>query len=624
MGGIEEKDAARKEDTIELLLEVADGCERLRGRRGGACLAKLRPELTRLMEAPSLKEYGLDEKDALVIAVLFGLFFETEEELTAMEVLRMFEKDKKAVFLGVKRLKRLKEAEIIRESERPERGVMMLDDEAPPDDGDGTAGFDLLRSSICLTDGFLNMVLKGDTGTEVKPYADYMEYLLDQFSRVDKAEEDFVIAPWRRRRRRFGARGRLGNRAQGEIERRIAERLAVTKKIFPLEEFKKRKELDRKEELIIIALLKAEMDCGEGCEKDELLNIISRTPYESYLDRKLFEKNGRLVRQGIIEVVSRHGIMNEDSEESVRLNDDVKRRLLEEKKSRMKMEIKGGGLFEIVKPTVALDSVVLHPKTLEDVITALEMIKSGAAAILRKWGVKGVNLTQTELGKNRHQPLTMLFHGAPGTGKTLTANAVAFALKRELITFDCSKILSCWVGTSEKNTRRIFDRYRELSKGMKNPPVLLLNEADQFLHRRLNAERSVDNMYNQMQNIFLEQMEKFEGVLIATTNLKEGMDSAFSRRFHCKVEFRRPGPEERLKLWQIHMPEKAPLAEDVDLNYLARNYDLSGGQIAVIVRNAAAKAARRGDRLYLSDLIMACDDERAGNFDGKAWAKAGF
>ncbi len=159
---------------------------------------------------------------------------------------------------------------------------------------------------------------------------------------------------------------------------------------------------------------------------------------------------------------------------------------------------------------------------------------------------------------------------------------------------------------------------------MKNPPVLFLNEADQFLHRRINASKSADHMYNQMQNIFLEQLEQFKGVLIATTNLVENMDTAFSRRFHYKIEFKRPGPDERLRLWQVHIPEKAPLAEDVDLRYLAECYDLSGGQIAVVVRNAATKAARRGNKISLDDFIRACEVELTGNFDDKGRAIAGF
>lgn len=102
------------------------------------------------------------------------------------------------------------------------------------------------------------------------------------------------------------------------------------------------------------------------------------------------------------------------------------------------------------------------------------------------------------------------------------------------------------------------------------------------------------------------------------------MNTAFSRRFHYKIEFRRPGPEERLRLWQVHIPEKAPLAEDVDLRYLAECYNLSGGQIAVVARNAATRGARRGDKITLEDFIQACEAELAGNFDDERGRIVGF
>ena len=310
----------------------------------------------------------------------------------------------------------------------------------------------------------------------------------------------------------------------------------------------------------------------------------------------------------------------------IKLNNKIKALLLEEKGVKNKVNIKENDFFEIIKPTIHFDKVILHKKTFEDIGLTIEMIQGNTSRLLHEWGIKGSNLYQPDKVKRRRRnhPVTMLFYGAPGTGKTLTANAVAYTLKKELLTFDCSKILDLYVGESEKNVRKIFDNYREISKGMKNPPVLLLNEADQFLHRRINATRSVDNMYNQMQNIFLEQLERFEGILIATTNLIENLDSAFSRRFHHKIEFRRPGTNERLRLWEVHIPEKAPLSTDVDLWHLSEHYDLSGGQIAVVVQNAATRAARRGDKIMMEDFIFACEDELAGNFDEKARVRVGF
>jgi len=262
---------------------------------------------------------------------------------------------------------------------------------------------------------------------------------------------------------------------------------------------------------------------------------------------------------------------------------------------------------------------------MEELYIAIEKVKGNTSNLLQEWGIKNHQL-HVKTGKSRKakQSSIMLFYGPPGTGKTLAANAIAYKLKRNIITFDCSKILDSFVGDSEKNVRKIFDEFREISKGMKNPPVLLFNEADQFLHRRINAARATDNMYNQMQNIFLEQLERFDGILIATTNLMENMDSAFSRRFHHKIEFRRPEAEERFKLWQAHIPDKVPLADDVDLSYLAEYYDLSGGQISVVVQNAATRAARRGDKIVLEDLINACNAEVKSNFDEKAKMRVGF
>ncbi len=108
-----------------------------------------------------------------------------------------------------------------------------------------------------------------------------------------------------------------------------------------------------------------------------------------------------------------------------------------------------------------------------------------------------------------------------------------------------------YVGESEKNVRGIFDKYYEIRDKSKVEPILLLNEADQFLSSRTTSSGSgSEKMHNQMQNIFLEQIERFDGILIATTNLLESLDKAFSRRFNYKIEFKKPNFEERKELWE--------------------------------------------------------------------------
>jgi SpoVK/Ycf46/Vps4 family AAA+-type ATPase len=131
----------------------------------------------------------------------------------------------------------------------------------------------------------------------------------------------------------------------------------------------------------------------------------------------------------------------------------------------------------------------------------------------------------------------------------------------------------------------------------------------------VGTERSVDRMYNQMVDIFLEKLESFNGVLIATTNIVGSMDEAFSRRFHYKLEFPFPDARAREALWVGHLKPTIPLDEDVDFQSLAEDYPFNGGQISLIVRNAAVQAAIRGDRICMSDLRKACEEEQRGTFD---------
>jgi len=173
-----------------------------------------------------------------------------------------------------------------------------------------------------------------------------------------------------------------------------------------------------------------------------------------------------------------------------------------------------------------------------------------------------------------------------------------------------------YVGESEKNVRRIFDDFKELSKKAKVDPVLLLNEADQFLSARSEgAGSSADKMHNQMQNI-LEQIEKFEGILIATTNLLTNIDKAFSRRFNHKIEFKKPGKKQRLRLWQFMLPENADYEEGFVLEELAK-HALTGGQINLIIKNTAYKVAVRDESLFTSkDFLDEIEKELGSSFDG--------
>ena len=239
----------------------------------------------------------------------------------------------------------------------------------------------------------------------------------------------------------------------------------------------------------------------------------------------------------------------------------------------------------------------------------MQQVDKEVVSRLIKWGIKD---------KKSGIDARIIFYGAAGTGKTMTAYSLAKSLKRQVLAFDCSKILSMYVGESEKNVRKIFDTFYDLCAKTKTEPILLLNEADQFLGARSSGNiTGSDQMHNQMQNIFLEQIENFKGMLIATTNLLENIDKAFSRRFNYKIEFKRPNLTQREELWELMLPIEAPYAKSFDIKVLAE-YDLTGGQINLIVKNTAYKVAVEDEPLFkVEDFIDEINREKSGDFDSE-------
>lgn len=204
------------------------------------------------------------------------------------------------------------------------------------------------------------------------------------------------------------------------------------------------------------------------------------------------------------------------------------------------------------------------------------------------------------------QGFACLFHGAPGTGKTETALQLARLTGRNLMQVNISDIKSMWVGESEKNIKAIFTRYRRLVEESEVAPILLFNEADAIIGKRLESvQRSVDKMENSMQNIILEEIEKLDGILIATTNLTSNIDTAFERRFIYKIEFEKPTVEVKSDIWQTML---AGLADE-DAYVLASSYDFSGGQIENVARKSVVSKIITGEDFTLETLIEHCDTE---------------
>lgn len=209
------------------------------------------------------------------------------------------------------------------------------------------------------------------------------------------------------------------------------------------------------------------------------------------------------------------------------------------------------------------------------------------------------------------QGFTCLFHGGPGTGKTETVYQLARRTGRQVMVVDVPQIKSKWVGESEKNIKALFDRYRALVKKFDVAPILLFNEADAIIGiRKQGAQNAVDKMENTIQNIILQEMESLDGILIATTNLTENLDSAFERRFLYKIRFEKPDAQVRGKIWQQMIPELSQSVTDT----LAEHYDFSGGQIENIARKYAVSCILHGDAADPQQVLEElCANERIDN-----------
>lgn len=202
--------------------------------------------------------------------------------------------------------------------------------------------------------------------------------------------------------------------------------------------------------------------------------------------------------------------------------------------------------------------------------------------------------------------ITALLHGAPGTGKTETVFQLARITNREIVKVDISQSKSMWFGESEKIIKKIFTNYKAYAKECEFKPILLFNEADAIIGRRKEVgNSSVDQTENTIQNILLEELENFDGIFLATTNLVKNLDLAFERRFLFKVEFNKPDLVIKAKIWN----SKLPGLTATECEMLAQRFDFSGGQIDNIVRKNEIYEIIHGVAVSFENIVDFCSSE---------------
>jgi len=208
--------------------------------------------------------------------------------------------------------------------------------------------------------------------------------------------------------------------------------------------------------------------------------------------------------------------------------------------------------------------------------------------------------------QGRMNGLTILFHGDPGTGKTELALQLARQTGRAVFRLDVTQVMSKWVGDSEKNLKSFFHDYGRALQYLSPEPILLLNECDGLLTRRMAVNSSVDQMNNALQNILLEELESFQGILIATTNMTRNLDDAFERRFLYKIKFELPETAVAVNIWKQAVPSLKPQ----EAEWLSNRYKLSAAEIYNIARKLAVQSLLN-QRIPEFELIRRlCDSEK--------------
>ncbi|MDY0143171.1 MAG: ATP-binding protein [Bacteroidales bacterium] len=307
--------------------------------------------------------------------------------------------------------------------------------------------------------------------------------------------------------------------------------------------------------------------------------------------QKIMSNENTLIRNGLIEIVEARFLNDTGiklSDKSCKLIEECGVKLLTKKKTDQNNTIAPNQIF--TKYLFYNDAEAKQLSVLKQIL-------------------QDENFTATQqrlAAKGLPNGITALLHGFPGTGKTETVLQIAKETNREIIKVDISQSKSMWFGESEKIIKRIFTNYKSYAKDCELKPILLFNEADAIFGKRKEIGNSnIDQTENTIQNILLEELESFDGIFLATTNLVKNLDTAFERRFLFKIEFHKPENSIKSKIWN----SKLPTLTENECNTLANRFDFSGGQIDNIIRKNEIYEILHGITVDFNSIVEFCNSE---------------
>ena len=253
-----------------------------------------------------------------------------------------------------------------------------------------------------------------------------------------------------------------------------------------------------------------------------------------------------------------------------------------------------GELAAHLEPGYAWNDLVLPERQL-DLLRSISAYLRHRDRVLSEWGY--------EVTVSRTQGLKVLFAGESGTGKTMAAQVLGAELGLDLFRVDLATIVSKYIGETEKNLERVF------TAADGSNAILFFDEADALFGKRSEVSDSHDRYANIEVAYLLQRMERYPGAVILATNFRRNIDDAFARRLDFVIDFPFPEPEDRRRIWQLVLPRAAPVADDVDLDFLANQFKLSGGAIRNCSLAAAFSAADEGSQIEMRHLVKAVAQE---------------
>lgn len=258
-------------------------------------------------------------------------------------------------------------------------------------------------------------------------------------------------------------------------------------------------------------------------------------------------------------------------------------------------------LAQKIEPRYRWENIVLPEEELSELKDLVAMLRY-RPLVLEEWGV-GRQLASSA-------GISALFSGEPGTGKTLAAQVIAAELGLDLFRIDLSRVVSKYIGETEKNLDRIFD------EAQNSNAILFFDEADAIFGKRSEVKDAHDRYANIEVGYLLQRMETYDGMTILATNLRTNLDDAFTRRLNAIINFPFPDEAQRLQIWKVLLPESLPRANDIDWAFLARKYNLAGGNIRNILISGAFFAAQKGVVLNMDLILQAARHEmqKTGRF----------